>query len=94
MDIRIVRCAAGENVFQTIINDVYSHREDTKYAARFIGPNPEAKSHYVVRCETFLDTSKEKEVIRRHIGEALRRAYGGELQTDTPYVLTRVPTDE
>jgi hypothetical protein len=48
MDIRIVRCPNGENILQAIINDVYSHREDTEYAARFIGPNLESKNHHVV----------------------------------------------
>jgi hypothetical protein len=92
MAVRVVRCS--ENIFQTIINDVYSHREDTKYAARFIGQNLEAKNHYVVQCETFSDAPKEQDDIRRHIGEALRRAYGAEPQTDTPYVLRRVSKDE
>jgi protease II len=94
MDVRVVRCLAGENILQTIINDVYSHGEDDEYATRFIGANIEAKNHYVVRCETFQDISKERDTIYRHIGEALRRAHGGVPQTDTPYVVLKVPADE
>lgn len=94
MDVRVVRCSPGENLLQTIINDVCSHREDAEYAARFTGANPETKNHYVVRCETFSDTSKERGTVIRHIGEALRRAYGSAPQTDTPYVLSKVPINE
>jgi hypothetical protein len=94
MDIRTIRCPPGENVLETIINDVFAHRKDTEYAARFFGANLEAKNHYVVQCETFSDILKERDDIRRHIGEALRRAHGGEPQTDTPYSLLKVPNDE
>lgn len=94
MDVRIVRCSTDENILQAIINDVYSHREDTEYAALFIGLDVKAKNHYVVRCETFSDTRKEPDDIRRHVGELLRRSHGGEPQTETPYVLLSVSPDE
>ncbi|KAA8621605.1 hypothetical protein TUN199_09978 [Pyrenophora tritici-repentis] len=84
MDVRGVRYSAGENLLQTTINDIYSHREDAEYATRFIGANPETKKHYVVRCETLSDISKERNTMIRYIGEVLLCAYGAVPQIDTP----------
>lgn len=93
MAARTVRCT--ENLYRTIINDVYAHRDDTEYVVYFIGAAPEAKQKYLIQCENFTDAPKTvDEGIRMYIGEALRRAFGGEARVDTPYVVQRMPMEE
>jgi hypothetical protein len=88
--VRVVHCPPDKDELLVMANDILSHREDTEYAARSICRNTDAKYHYIITCEKFLDAPKERDVILQQIGEAFRRGYGGEPRKDTPYVLTRV----
>jgi hypothetical protein len=94
MEIRVVRCQAGEGLYQKVVDDVYSHRDDTEYEARFIGAKPEPNNHYVVRCKTFLDVPKDRHTILQQVMTAVRLAYGGNPPIDTPYVFLKVPVNE